>query len=322
MRPDNHPITCREAETYLSLFVEDELDPLRSNLLEGHMGTCESCRALREELAAERLWILENAVRSPVLGADFASKICEKIRRQDLPGISLRDRLRKAAGWSGLAAAGILLALLTSGFFGDRKVAGPQAGLASATGTGVSRGASASRETPSAVSATTGSTLVSLVSNGGPQANHTGLLPFCSPSSPEGYALCDPIDAPASTLPEPSTPAGSEKKTNVEVVALIPEVSSTVEPIKSLSAGFNQLDMGQLFGLFARRYEKVKTPVARPVSMDDPCLDDLNDDGKVDGGDIAYGCLLLLESKPSAPCSDRDDETEETPDCDNREPCV
>ena len=81
-------------------------------------------------------------------------------------------------------------------------------------------------------------------------------------------------------------------------------------------------DMGQLFGLFARRYEKVKTPVARPVSMDDPCLDDLNDDGKVDGGDIAYGCLLLLESKPSAPCSDRDDETEETPDCDNREPCV
>ena len=66
----------------------------------------------------------------------------------------------------------------------------------------------------------------------------------------------------------------------------------------------------------------MKMPLAKPVNREDPCLDDLNDDGKVDGGDVAYGCLLLLEAKPVAPYSDSEDESGETPDCDNREPCV
>ena len=38
MQQDNLHITCTEAENYLSLFVEDELDPSRSGLLERHLG--------------------------------------------------------------------------------------------------------------------------------------------------------------------------------------------------------------------------------------------------------------------------------------------
>ena len=51
MQQDNLHITCTEAENYLFLFVEDELDPSCSGLLEQHLETCESCRQLEEELS-------------------------------------------------------------------------------------------------------------------------------------------------------------------------------------------------------------------------------------------------------------------------------
>ncbi|MEC9351878.1 MAG: zf-HC2 domain-containing protein [Planctomycetota bacterium] len=318
MMQDNQYISCGEAETYLSLFVEDELDVLRSVQLEKHLGTCESCRLLEEELSAERLWILENAIHSPALGADFGAKISDRIREEARPGRSLAARLRRAPGWPGLAAAGILLALLAAGFFNRREMRSPEGELALEIMAGAGEASSATGTSP----APAGSSLVSLVSGKKSLGRHAEPPPFCSPDSPEGYVICDPIDDPASTLPDPASLAGSEKDSNTEFVSFSPEVSPALKPIKTLSAGFNQLDMGQLFGLFARRYEKVTTPVAKPHSLDDPCLDDLNDDGKVDGGDVAYGCLLLLESKPTAPSSDPDKETEDTPDCDNREPCV
>ncbi|MFP6739641.1 MAG: zf-HC2 domain-containing protein [Planctomycetota bacterium] len=318
MQSDNQHITCGEAETYLALFVEDELGPLRSNLLEKHLGTCESCRVLEEELAAERLWILENSIHSPPLGTGFAAKVCGRIREEALPGTSLAARLRRASGWTGLAAAGILLALLAFGFLNTREIRIPDGELALEIMTEAGGASSAAGAAP----VPAGSTLVSLVSGNTPRGNHAEPSPFCSPDSPEGYIICDPIDDPAPTLPDPASLAGIEKDSNTEFISFSSEVSPAIKPIKTLSAGFSQLDMGQLFGLFARRYEKVTMPAAKPHSLDDPCLDDLNDDGKVDGGDVAYGCLLLLESKPSAPGGDPDKETEATPDCENREPCV
>ncbi len=318
MQRNHQHITCTEAETYLSFYVEDELGPLRSDLLEKHLGTCESCRLLEEELSSERLWILENSIHSPSLGTGFAAKVCEKIHEETVPGTSLAARLRRASGWSGLAAAGILLALLASGFFSQREIRSPGGRLALEIMAETSETPSAAGATPAA----TGSTLASLVAVNNPRGNHTESGPFCSPDSPEGFIICDPIDDPAPTLPDPASLTGTEKDTNTEFVSFSPEVSPAIKPIKNLSAGFNQLDIGQLFGLFARRYQKVTTPAVKPISLDDPCLDDLNDDGKVDGGDVAYGCLLLLESKPSAPCSDPDKETEAAPDCENREPCV
>ena len=317
-QPDNQNITCGEAETYLALFVEDELGPLRSDLLEKHLGTCESCRLLEDELAAERLWILENSIHSPPLGTDFAAKVCGRIREEALPGTSLAARLRRASGWTGLAAAGILLALLAFGFLNTREIRSPEGELALDIMTGAGEASSATAAAPGPAS----STLVSLVSGNTHQGNHAEPSPFCSPDSPAGYIICDPIDDPAPALPDPAPLAGTEKDSDTEFISFSPEVSPAIKPIKTLSAGFNQLDMGQLFGLFARRYEKVTMPVAKPHSLDDPCLDDLNDDGKVDGGDVAYGCLLLLESKPSAPGGDPDKEAEATPDCENREPCV
>ena len=318
MQQDNLHITCTEAENYLFLFVEDELDPSCSGLLEQHLETCESCRQLEEELSSERRWILENSIHSPSLGTAFSAKVCKKIREEAVPGTSLAERLRKASGWSGLAAAGILLALLASGFFSGGEIANPDRELALEimAGEGLAASAAGGARGPA------GSTLVSLLARNDQQAEPGEAGTFCSPDSPEGFIICDPIDDPSSTLPEPGSLAGTGKDDNAELVAFSPEVSPAIQPIKTLSAGFNQLDMGQLFGLFARRYEKVTTPALKPISLDDPCLDDLNDDGKVDGGDVAYGCLLLLESKPSAPCSDPDQEKEETPDCENREPCV
>ena len=122
MQADNQNITCGEAETYLSFFVEGELDALRSVQLERHLGTCESCRLLEAELSAEQLWILENAIHSPSLGTDFGAKVCGRIREEARPGTSLAARLRRPPGWTGLAAAGILLALLATGFFNRREL--------------------------------------------------------------------------------------------------------------------------------------------------------------------------------------------------------
>ena len=112
MRSDTPPTTinCQEAEAYLSLSVEDELDHLRSACLDEHLAGCESCRTLEAELTAERLWILENSVHSPALSAGFASKVCGEIRREGLHRSSFTKWLRRTGRWSGLAAAGILLA--------------------------------------------------------------------------------------------------------------------------------------------------------------------------------------------------------------------
>ena len=130
-----------------------------------------------------------------------------------------------------------------------------------------------------------------------------------------------PIGKSSVTLSEPAVRIGSEKNAGLKLTATASEVSTAREPITTLTAGLNQLDMGKLFGLFARRYEKARLPAAKPIDPDDPCLDDLNDDGKVDGGDVAYGCLLLLEAKPSAP-ERNSTKSGEAPDCDNRDPCV
>lgn len=329
-------MSCPEAEAYLSLSVENELDHLRSAHLDEHLTGCESCRTLEAELTAERLWILENSVQAPALSASFASKVCGEIRRESLHRSPFTRWLRKAGQWSGIAAAGVLLALVTFGFFDDG--ASPEPGTDLAAGNAAGSAASErgsergfGRGTDSTLNAP-GATLVSFTTADGPNTSTGGLetahqLPSCSPDSPEGYAICSPAEAPASTLPASTALSSSEKDLGAELVAIASEVSPAPEPINTLSASFNRLaagrlDVGQLFGLFARRYENMKMPLAKPVNREDPCLDDLNDDGKVDGGDVAYGCLLLLEAKPVAPYSDSEDESGETPDCDNREPCV
>ena len=96
MQPDHTLISCREAEAYLHLFVEAELDQLRSVRLEDHLTACDSCRTLKAELDSEQLWLIENAVRSPTLSANFASKVSAEIRREGLHRSSFSIWLRKA----------------------------------------------------------------------------------------------------------------------------------------------------------------------------------------------------------------------------------
>lgn len=290
MQPDQPLISCREAEAYLHLFVEAELDQLRSVRLEDHLTACGSCRALKAELDSEQLWLIENAVRSPTLSANFASKVSAEIRREGLHRSTFSIWIRKAGPWQGLAAAGILLALLV--------VAGRD-----------------NRETPGVLTP-------GVLTAGGPAADLAAAdgLPPVVPAA-DSIEARSPIGKPPVTLSEPVVRIGSEKNPGLKLTPTAPEVSTAREPITTLTAGLNQLDMGKLFGLFARRYEKARLPTAKPIDPDDPCLDDLNDDGKVDGGDVAYGCLLLLEAKPSAPERDST-KSGEAPDCDNRDPCV
>ena len=298
MQPDQTLISCSESKTYLHLFVEGELDHLRSARLEEHLGACDSCRTLEAELASEQLWLLENAVRSPTLSENFASKVSGEIRREGLHRSAFSSWLRKAGPWSGLAAAGILLALLLSGALDNAKIDVAPAKLATTGGTPSGSPAESSRP-PLAASET-----VLLASGQASKETESG--------------------GPGRKLPVLSAPgpqAGSGKNAGLKLAATAAEVSTSPEPITTLTAGLNQLDMGKLFGLFARRYENARVPTARPIDPDDPCLDDLNNDGKVDGGDVAYGCLLLLEAKPSAPERDST-KSGEVPDCDNRDPCV
>ena len=283
MQPDHTLISCREAEAYLHLFVEAELDQFRSVRLEDHLTACDSCRALKAELDSEQLWLIENAVRSPTLSENFASKVSAEIRREGLHRSSFSIWLRKAGAWPGLAAAGILLALLV--FTGRDSLE------------------------------TRGS-----LRTGGPPVVSAVIPATDSTEAPRPMAP-GPIGKSSVTLSEPAVRIGSEKNAGLKLTATASEVSTAREPITTLTAGLNQLDMGKLFGLFARRYEKARLPAAKPIDPDDPCLDDLNDDGKVDGGDVAYGCLLLLEAKPSAPERDST-KSGEAPDCDNRDPCV
>ena len=282
MQPDHTLISCREAEAYLHLFVEAELDQLRSVRLEDHLTACDSCRALKAELDSEQLWLIENAVHSPTLSANFASKVSAEIRREGLHRSTFSTWLRKAGPWPGLAAAGILLALLVFTGRDNLETGGPAVDLAAAD--------DVSPVVPAVIA-----------------ANSTE-----APS---------PVGKSSVTLSEPAVQIGSEKNPSLKLTATASEVSTAREPITTLTAGLNQLDMGKLFGLFARRYEKARLPTAKPIDPDDRCLDDLNDDGKVDGGDVAYGCLLLLEAKPSAPERDST-KSAEAPDCDNRDPCV
>ena len=278
MQPDHTLISCREAEAYLHLFVEAELDQLRSVRLEDHLTACDSCRALKADLDSEQLWLIENAVRSPTLSENFASKVSAEIRREGLHRSTFSTWLRKAGPWPGLAAAGILLALLV--FTG--------------------RDSLETRDN---------------LTIGGPPVVSAVIPATDSTEAPS------PIGKSSVTLSEPAVQIGSEKNAGLKLTATASEVSTAREPITTLTAGLNQLDMGKLFGLFARRYEKARLPAAKPIDPDDPCLDDLNDDGKVDGGDVAYGCLLLLEAKPSAP-ERNSTKSGEAPDCDNRDPCV
>ncbi len=287
MQPDHTLISCREAEAYLHLFVEAELDQLRSVRLEDHLTACDSCRALKTELDSEQLWLIENAVHSPTLSANFASKVSSEIRREGLHRSTFSTWLRKAGSWPGLAAAGILLALLVFTGRDNIETGGPAVDLAAADG--------APPVVPAVIAA------------------HSTEAP--SPVGKSSVALSEVA------LSEPAVGIGSEKNPDLKLTATASEVSTAREPITTLTAGLNQLDMGKLFGLFARRYEKARLPTAKPIDPDDPCLDDLNDDGKVDGGDVAYGCLLLLEAKPSAPERDST-KSAEAPDCDNRDPCV
>ena len=98
MQPDQPLISCLEAEAYLHLFVEAELDQLRSVQLEDHLTACDSCRVLKAELDSEQLWLIENAVRSPTLSENFASKVSAEIRRE-APGRDLRQPAFSSLCW-------------------------------------------------------------------------------------------------------------------------------------------------------------------------------------------------------------------------------
>jgi hypothetical protein len=88
----------------LPLFTEEELDPIRARLVRSHLDGCETCRAERGVLDDERLWLLEEMVKSPPLSSRLRGKVIDRIRSRERIE---RARRRRSilVRVSGLAAA-------------------------------------------------------------------------------------------------------------------------------------------------------------------------------------------------------------------------
>jgi putative zinc finger protein len=67
----------------LPLFTEEELDPIRARLVRSHLDGCETCRAERGVLDDERLWLLEEMVKSPPLSSRLRGKVIDRIRSRE-----------------------------------------------------------------------------------------------------------------------------------------------------------------------------------------------------------------------------------------------
>ncbi len=104
---DSDSSGCRIAEPFLHLYVEGELDPIRSQLLSAHLESCAACRSARRELERERLWLMESTVSAPPLSEHFREKVLARIRKEKAEAVERRrsDIFFRATG----AAAAVLI---------------------------------------------------------------------------------------------------------------------------------------------------------------------------------------------------------------------
>jgi hypothetical protein len=110
---------CADARRLLHRYIEDELGPIHTQLLDRHISQCPACREERDELERERLWLLESALGAPELSESFAEKVVSRIR-----ATRRRDRTERRIGLlfriSGVAAAVLALTVASLQYTEDK----------------------------------------------------------------------------------------------------------------------------------------------------------------------------------------------------------
>lgn len=75
-------LQCSELQPLHHLYVEGELDALRSGQLLHHLEGCGGCRRRNEELQNERRWLTESALKTPALSPRFRAKVVARIAEE------------------------------------------------------------------------------------------------------------------------------------------------------------------------------------------------------------------------------------------------
>lgn len=96
----------------LSEYVDGELDDVTSAALEGHLVTCDECRAITEDL--RQIAVRARALPELPARRDLWPEIERQIHGQDVIPIAPRRR-GLYVSWPRLAAAGLLIGLASSG---------------------------------------------------------------------------------------------------------------------------------------------------------------------------------------------------------------
>jgi hypothetical protein len=101
----------------LPLFTEGEIDPIRARLVRAHLAGCEACRAEREVLDDERLWLFEEMVKSPPLSNRLRGKVIDRIRSRERVERARRRRniLVRVSGLAAAAAIAVGLGVVIDG---------------------------------------------------------------------------------------------------------------------------------------------------------------------------------------------------------------
>lgn len=342
---------CEKTAPLLHRYVEGELDPIRSHMVERHLATCPACLFEKEQLDLERLWLVERALEGPVLSTRFVDKVMEPVRRE----AAARSGFRWWRGRAASVAAACLFAL-TLGYLSGSWSSGswwpPSGSDMSDESSSIAREAGLLEAGPAPVRVSSAEGLRS-----GPerlrldrsrrrvspttfhfvydethpiergfrvgQANAT--FPdfgprhvFCLPDRPEHdeQSSCELSPSVIAASEEPARMVFPSGRDGVIVRrARIFRVTLTSPPV---GHSF-QFRFRDTLGIALRLRNSESDRTAHPsASSVDPCLPDPNADGKTDSGDIAYGLQVLYGAQPP----DLYDEDLATldPECDG--PCL
>lgn len=99
-----HLFTCSQTIASLHQYVEAELDPFRSELVQRHLAECVNCLQEKERLEWEKIAFIESAMEAPTLSPRFAAKVMDSVRKEERG----RRRLLRAMAACFIAAITLL----------------------------------------------------------------------------------------------------------------------------------------------------------------------------------------------------------------------
>lgn len=267
LSPSSAPaLDCDSTSELLHADVEDELSGALRAAVGAHLASCAKCRRARLALEDDRLSFLEAAVASPELPLGFAGRITRRLHREES---ARRTRLRRRWAISGLAAAGLIAALISPLLRREMAVA-PVASSEAAPGLPSS---SAERASPAREPLARPSRLGAPLVGGVPGALDEALRTI---------ELSPTLVATVST-PSPRLAAATRGEARGAVVRSWSQV------------------LGMAADLSERRRSGAREPSPRAARRDDPCRPDPNGNGQMDIEDLAYSCQLLVHGQPPAP---------------------